>query len=92
MATTAAATERLHGFLGKYTGLRTHLNTVTLVTAFVLSIMVINNYRQCEDGKGYPEKHPNVKHSYQIAVGILVICCILFFLDILQILMRKKLA
>jgi len=58
------------------------LSTSTLITAFVLSIMVINNYRQCKDKKGYPEKHFFTHTSYMAAVVILIFCCIKFAIDI----------
>ena len=65
-----------------YGQLRSKLNTVTLLTAFVLSIMVIHNTRNCEDNKGYPPKHTFVNFGYGISIFIFVICCILFAMDI----------
>jgi hypothetical protein len=60
------------------------------VTAFVLSIMVINNYRQCKKGKGYPADNDFVELSYGISVAILVVTCILFGIDILGMVTRNR--
>ena len=57
-------------------------NTFTLLIAFVLSIMVINNYRQCDGGKGYPDSSQSVKISYIVAIVILIACCLLFSVDL----------
>jgi len=78
------------GMLGSANSFRGMINTVTLATAFVLSIMVINNYRQCEKGKGYPASHPIVNMSYYIAILILVVACVLFGLDIFNMVMKKR--
>ena len=75
--------------LGSANTFRGMINTVTLITAFVLSIMVINNYRQCEDGKGYPVSHPFVSMSYIISVMILIVACILFGLDIFNMVTKR---
>jgi len=80
------------GLLGTYNNYRGKLNTVTLVTAFVLSIMVINNYNQCRDGKGYPTDHGFVKFSYGVSVAILVVIVLLFAADIFNMVMKRKLA
>ena len=77
------------GLLGSANNFRGMINTVTLATAFVLSIMVINNYRQCEAGKGYPTSAPMVSMSYWIAVMILVVACLLFGLDIFNMVMKR---
>ena len=65
------------------------INTVTLAIAFVLSIMIINTNRQCKEGKGYDTSTPIVSMSYWIAVMILVIACILFGLDIFNMVMKR---
>ena len=85
-------TPAAQGLLGTATTFRGMVNTVTLVTAFVLSIMVINNYRTCDSGKGYPEEHGFQKFSYGISIAILVVACILFALDIFHIIMKRKIA
>ena len=61
---------------------RDAVNTLTMAVAFALSIMVINNYRQCESGKGYPASHPVVTMSYVLAIIILIACCLLFGYDL----------
>ena len=76
------------GLLGSANTFRGMINTVTLATAFVLSIMVINTNRQCKAGKGYDTSTPIVSMSYWVAVMILVIACILFGIDIFN--MVKK--
>ena len=68
--------------LGSAKSARGMVNMMTLVTAFVLSIMVINNYNQCKDGAGYPTDHTFVKGSYWLAILILVVACIMFAYDI----------
>jgi hypothetical protein len=83
------ANPQMAGLLGTYNNYRGKLNTITLVTAFVLSIMVINNYRQCEAGKGYPEDHGFVSLSYGISVTILVITCVLFGIYILGMVTKR---
>ena len=65
-----------------YSHYRSKLNTVTLLTAFILSIMVIHNTRNCENNKGYPIDHGFVKFGYGISIFILIICCILFTMDL----------
>ena len=65
-----------------YGKIRSKLSTVTLLTAFVLSIMVIHNTRNCEDNKGYPPTHKFVNFGFGISIFILVICCILFAMDL----------
>ena len=67
---------------GVYGNLRSKLNTVTLVIAFILSIFVIHNTRTCDEGKGYPKDHTFVKFGNGIAIAILVITCILFAMDL----------
>ena len=69
--------------LGSAATHRGAVNTMTVAVAFALSIMVINNYRQCEDGKGYPESRTFVNMSYYLAIAILVACCLLFGYDLL---------
>ena len=78
------------GMLGSANSFRGMINTVTLATAFVLSIMVINNYRQCKEGKGYPVSKPIVKMSYVISIIILIVACLLFGLDIFTMVMKKR--
>ena len=68
--------------LGSANTFRGKINTVTLGVAMVLSIMVINNYRQCQDGKGYPSSKPIVQGSYIISIMILIVACLLFAFDI----------
>ena len=58
------------------------INTVTLAIAFVLSIMIINTNRQFKEGKGYDTSTPIVSMSYWVSVMILVAACILFGIDI----------
>jgi len=65
-----------------YGQFRSKLNTVTLLTAFILSIFVIHNTRTCEDKKGYPKDHSFVNFGYGISIFLLVILCIIFFLDL----------
>jgi hypothetical protein len=76
--------------LGSANNLRGMINTVTLGTAFVLSIMVINNYRQCEAGKGYPTSAPMVHWSYYLSIIVLIVACLLFGLDIFNMVMKKR--
>lgn len=83
------ASPRMAGVLGTYNDYRGKLNMITLVTAFVLSIMVINNYNQCQAGKGYPADNGFVKFSYAIGIIILIIVCLLFGIDIFQLVMGK---
>jgi hypothetical protein len=70
------------GFLGAASSTRGRVNTMTLGVAFVMSIMVINNYRQCEEGKGYPEPRTFVNMSYALAIIILIACCLLLGYDL----------
>jgi hypothetical protein len=74
----------LAGMIGgaAYQGFRSKLNTVTLITAFVLSIFAIHNYRTCEDNKGYAKERGFAKFGYGISVTIIVLLCIIFALDI----------
>ncbi len=69
-------------FLGAAATNRGSINTLTMIVAFVLSIMVINNYRQCEKGKGYPSSAPIVKMSYALSIIILIACVLLFAYDL----------
>ena len=80
----------MSGILGAAANFRGMINTVTLASAFVLSIMVINNYRQCEAGKGYPTSKPIVSMSYYLSIFILVVACLLFGLDIFTMVMKKR--
>ncbi len=75
--------------LGSANTFRGMINTVTLAIAFVLSIMVINTNRQCKEGKGYSTSTPIVSMSYWISVMILVVACILFGLDIFNMVMKR---
>jgi len=61
---------------------RGKINTITIAVAFALSIMVIHNYRTCEDGKGYPTSHSMQKTFYALAIIILIACCLLFGYDL----------
>ena len=83
------ASPKMAGLMGTFDNFRGKLNMVTLVTSFVLSIMVINNYRQCQSGKGYPKDHGFVSMSYGVSVAILIICVLLFSMDIFQMVMKK---
>jgi len=71
------------GLLGAAATNRGSVNTLTMAVAFVMSIMVINNYRQCEDGKGYPKTRTFVTWSYALAIIVLIACCLLFGYDLL---------
>ena len=68
--------------LGSAKSARGMVNMMTLVTAFVLSIMVINNYNQCAEGSGYPKDRTFVKGSYWLAIMVLVVACVMFAYDI----------
>ena len=81
---------RMAGLLGTYDNMRGKLNIVTLITAFVLSIMVIHSNNQCESGQGYPSSAPFVSFSYGISIAILVICCLLFGLDIVTMVLKRR--
>jgi uncharacterized membrane protein YidH (DUF202 family) len=70
------------GLLGAASSNRGYVNTMTMGVAFVMSIMVINNYRQCEQGKGYPKNNTFVSMSYALAIVILIACCLLFGYDL----------
>ena len=83
------ASPRMAGILGTYNDYRGKLNMITLVTAFVLSIMVINNHNQCKEGKGYPASHGFVTFSYAVGIIILIIVCLLFGIDLFQLVMSK---
>ena len=77
-------------FLGAANNARGMINTTTLAVAMVLSIMVINNYRQCKDAKGvagggYKGSTPIVDYSYYAAVLILIAAVLLFSLDLLKL-------
>ncbi len=66
---------------------RTHrgmVNMMTLVTAFVLSIMVIHVHRTCVNGKDVDEfkKDKMASMMKTIAILILVVCLLLFSYDI----------
>jgi hypothetical protein len=72
--------------LGAANTVRGMINKYTLVIAFVLSMMVINNYRQCRapkgrDGSGYIKKSMGVRLSYYIAITILIAAGILLSYD-----------
>ena len=73
--------------LGAANNARGMINTTTLAVAFVLSIMVINNYRQCRDsskkaGSGYAKGSTFVDISYYMSVIILIAAVLLFALDL----------
>jgi len=70
------------GLLGAAATNRGSVNTVTMALAFVMSIMIINNYRQCKDGKGYPKNRTFVNMSYTLAIIVLIAGCLLFSYDI----------
>jgi hypothetical protein len=65
-----------------YQSFRSKFNTYTLVTAFILSIFCIHNYRTCEDNKGYAKERGFAKFGYGISIFLLVVICILFAFDI----------
>jgi hypothetical protein len=76
--------------LGAANNARGMINTTTLAVAMVLSIMVINNYRQCKGpngkaGGGYKGSTPIVDYSYYAAVLILIAAVLLFGLDLLKL-------
>ena len=83
------ASPKLAGILGTYDNMRGKLNIVTLVTAFILSIMVINTHNECTPGKGFSSDAGFVKMSYGISVTILVIVVLLFAMDIFNIVIKK---
>ena len=68
--------------LGSVANFRGRFNMFTLVLAFVLSIMVIHNTRQCEKNKGYPSSAPMVTMDYTIAIIILIVVILLFVFDL----------
>ena len=70
------------GVLGAAASNRGSINTMTMGVAFVLSIMVINNYNQCKKGIGYSDSAPIVTTSYALAIIILIACCLLFGYDL----------
>jgi hypothetical protein len=73
--------------LGAANSARGLVNTSTLLVAFGLSIMVINNYRQCrapgnkKAGSGY-KKDMYVEYSYYLAVIILIAAVLMIALDL----------
>jgi hypothetical protein len=69
-------------FLGAASTNRGRVNTLAMAVAFVLSIMVINNYRQCKPGEGYPENNTITYYSYILAIIILIAACLLFAYDL----------
>ena len=76
-------TAHLHSSL---TSVRGMVNTLTLAVSFVLSIMVINNYRQCQPSKGYdPNNSGFVKFSYILSILVLVVCCLMFSFDLFHL-------
>ena len=81
--------------LGAVDNVRGMVNVSTLAISFVLSIMVINTYRQCKDDKGnsgggYKQPHTLVTISYWTSVLVLVASVLLLFYDILKILKYIK--
>ena len=74
-------------FLGAANNARGLVNTSTLAVAFVLSIMVINNYRQCrapgnkKAGSGY-KNDMYVEYSYYLAVIVLIAAVLMIALDL----------
>ena len=78
-------------FLGAANNARGMVNTTTLIVAFVLSIMVINNYRQCRApnntaaGSGYAKGSTFVDYSYYLSVIVLIAAVLLFALDLAKV-------
>ena len=69
----------LHG------NLRFFFNSITVISSFILSIMVINNYNQCDDGKGYPTSGTRksiVNGSYILAIIMLIVTSFILAVDI----------
>jgi hypothetical protein len=83
MSSSIFQNPRMQGLMGSYGNFRGKLNVVTLITALILSALVINNYNQCEAGKGYGD-NGFVTFSYGFAIAIIVIVCLLFGLDIFK--------
>ena len=65
-----------------YRDFRSNLHTVTLITAFILSIFVVHNTRTCENKKGYPQSRGFVNFGYGISIFIIVVLCFVFAADI----------
>ena len=83
MPVTDAILEKVNAFSNLF-------NFVTLGTSFVLSIMVINNYNQCEKGKGYPASTPMVSFSYGISIFLLIIIILIFVLQMFNFYKSRK--
>jgi hypothetical protein len=80
--------------LGAADNIRGMVNVSTIAVAFVLSIMVINNYRQCRDAKGragagYKKPHVFVSMSYFTAVLVLIASILLICLDLFKMFAKK---
>ena len=57
---------------------------ITMIT-IILSIMVINNHNQCEDGKGYPSsgyKKSIINGSYILAILMLIVTSFILAVDL----------
>ena len=66
--------------LGTAKTFRGKMSMVTIVVAFVLSIMVIDSQNKCKPApQGYSDK---TKISQIISIIVLVLCCLLFLWDI----------
>ena len=72
-----------------YSSLRGKLNIISLIIAFVLSIMVVHTHNQCEDNKGFPKSAPFVSMSYAISIIMIVILCLIFSSDIALLVISK---
>ena len=70
-----------------YNNIRSKMNFVTLLIAFVLSIMVIHTHNECES---FPDNSTFVKASYGLSIGILTLICVLFATEIFSFLMKNK--
>jgi hypothetical protein len=88
MSTSMPSRFSREAFLGAANNARGMVNTTTLAVAFVLSIMVINNYRQCRApnnksaGSGYGKNSMLVDYSYYLSVIVLIAAVLLFALDL----------
>lgn len=81
---------KMASMLGTYDNMRGKLNIITIIIAFILSIMVIHTNNQCEDGQGYDESSPVVSFSFGFSVTILVICCVLICIDLFIFIKNKR--
>ena len=91
MSTSIPSRFNREAFLGAANTARGMVNTTTLAVAFVLSIMVINNYRQCRApnnqtaGSGYAKGSMFVDYSYYLSVIVLIAAVLLFALDLAKV-------